>query len=300
MALSKEEIDTIKEGVNKARKKSMAFAFAKKRKDGRKDPILLIDKTESMVKKTIRVDGAPPLMWGWIEMVEDKKRMAFIVDKGKPKELQQAMLKGLKKAHTILNKAKIVTREEFDAELALDASSKDGVQASETESRAGGEQHKVQAADGDVAGAGAGAAAGGWTAGLADEMKAAGEAVLSMFEQFKKDPDSVDIKEMYKESNKLDKATQGDTFVELKVAAKKDKEWRSERKEFRSRLTENRKATKSMAKEIKSMIKEIKKMDASESDAKRKDAIDRVNAEIQKLETMKAEAVQLEAKRGIG
>ena len=38
MALSKEEISEIKLGVNKAKKKVMAFAFAKKRKDGGKDP----------------------------------------------------------------------------------------------------------------------------------------------------------------------------------------------------------------------------------------------------------------------
>jgi hypothetical protein len=142
MALSKEEIDTIKDGVNKARKKSMAFAFAKKRKDGSKEPLLLIDKTESLVKKTIRVDGQPPLMWGWIEMVDNKKTMAFVVDTGKPKELQQAMLKGLKKAHTILNKAKILSREDYDAELASADAEKLAAKADKADPKAKGKESK--------------------------------------------------------------------------------------------------------------------------------------------------------------
>jgi hypothetical protein len=115
MALSKDEIAEIKDGVNKAKKKAMAFAFAKKRKDGGKDPILEIDLKESMVKKTIKAIGAPPLMWGSLQMI-NKQTMAFVVDKGKPKEIQQAINKTLKKAHPMLGKAQVLTREQFDSE----------------------------------------------------------------------------------------------------------------------------------------------------------------------------------------
>ena len=114
MAISKEELQTIKNGVNKAKKKPMAFAFAKGRKDGAKEPVLEIDLRPSAVRKSIRETGKPPLMWGSLQML-DGKTMAFIVDKGKVKPMQQALMKGLKKAHPLLTSARVLTREEFEA-----------------------------------------------------------------------------------------------------------------------------------------------------------------------------------------
>ena len=138
MALSKEELNDIKTGVNMAKKKSMAFAYAKTRKDGTKDPLLLIDKTTSLVKKGIMASGGKPHSMGKVLMQDEgemKGCLTFVVEKGKAKDVEQGMKLGLKKAHPLLNKAAFMMEKDFFAlqdQIAADAtaSKEDGAEDS--------------------------------------------------------------------------------------------------------------------------------------------------------------------------
>ena len=51
MAMTKDELDSIKLGVNKAKKRAMAFGFAKSRKDGGNDPLLEFSSQNPSPKK---------------------------------------------------------------------------------------------------------------------------------------------------------------------------------------------------------------------------------------------------------
>ena len=118
MALSKEELKDIKKGVDLAKKKAMPFAYAKTRTDGSKDPLLLIDKTRSLVKKGIMVGGGKPHTLGTLLMADEgdlKGRLVFVCETGKAKDVEQGMKKGLKQGHALLNKAAFLMVKEFDA-----------------------------------------------------------------------------------------------------------------------------------------------------------------------------------------
>ena len=118
MALSKEELKEIKDGVNKAKKKSMAFAYAKTRKDGSKDPLLLIDKTTSLVKKGIMAQGGKPFTMGKLLLQDEgeyKGVLTFVVEVGNAKQVEQGMKLGLKAAHPLLPKAAVMIDKDFFA-----------------------------------------------------------------------------------------------------------------------------------------------------------------------------------------
>ena len=297
----------------KAKQKTMYFGFAKTRKPIRgqavdkaklKDPLLIIEKTASKVQKDIRAKGVPPHSMGEIRMVT-KDTLGFVLEKGKPKELKLALLK-IKKAHTLLNTAQVITRAELEESLAGSAVE---VTNDAPASEAKRPKRPVAETDGSApepgGQSGGGGAGSSWLTDIAEtvasaipeEIKVEGDQLVALWNQFKANPNKVknkDLGDLHKRAKKLSGHASSAQLKEITDGTKKTRAWRKKSSESQTEAKGNSKKVSTLMKEVKGAMKELKKLPpGKESDKKRAELINRVNAAVAETEKLRAQAAKV-------
>ena len=302
MAMSKEAIQELKNGLKLAKASKKPFQFVYCAGDENGDPKLIIAKRVSSEKAKMRKAATKKqFASGRMEKLS-KNTMAFVIEQTNAPKFKKDLQLVFGKGVPLIKKVEVMSAEEYDIFL-MDAEAaqqeaaakpeKSSRSQAQPESRSESEPESEESSEG----------VGGWMEGLAEDIVDKGNDLMDRFQNFFKDPDKLsnkELKELYAESNKIDGMCQTDDFKQNAKVLKNERNFRKntakvkdEYKVIQARIKEE----KSVAKDL---VKQIKAEGPNPDPATTAKMREQLQQTIKELEDMMKTASELKGKRRAG